>query len=188
GPDGVHYNHDRNIVKGLQQAQFAQFAPHLLGHFGRAGGRARQVARGLLGLKIAPPLEGRARARLDQHQFAVEHNLTAPDAVLAGGRPDVENTLAAGDLAADHPIKRAAVAEFIRAFRYHAGSMDVLGLLSAFFLFLELLLDPFFEIRDRVAADAELDEMKGHRGLSNHGTKPMNSILLLIAPDCRASS
>jgi hypothetical protein len=38
----------------------------------------------------------------------------------------------------------------------------MLGLLPALLLLFELLLDPVFEIGDRVTADAELDEMKRH--------------------------
>src|SRR6185437_14966231 len=100
--------------------------------------------------------------RLDQYQFAVEHDATAADAVFVGERADVENALAAGDLAADHPIERAAVAELLGALGHHAGGVDVLGLEAAFLFLFELLLDPVFEIRDRVVADAQLDEMKRH--------------------------
>jgi hypothetical protein len=40
--------------------------------------------------------------------------------------------------------------------------MDVLGLLSTPLLFFQLFSNPVFEVGNRVAADAELDEMKRH--------------------------
>src|SRR5476651_1594086 len=64
---------------------------------------------------------GRARARFDQHAFAVEHHAAAADAVFVGKRADVEDALAAGDLAADHPIKRAAIGQFLGTLGHHAG-------------------------------------------------------------------
>ena len=73
-----------------------------------------------------------------------------------------EDALAAEDLAPDHPVERAAVEEFVGALRHHAGGVDVLGLLAALFLLLQPLLDPVLEVLDRVAADAELDEMQWH--------------------------
>src|SRR6185503_7285252 len=123
-----------------------------------------EIARGILALEIAPALEGGTRARLDQHQFAVEHQLAALDAVFAGGRAQGQNALAAGDLSADHPIKRAA-GEVLGALGLHAGGVDVLGLLPAPLFLAQLLLDPVFQVGDRVAADAKLDEVEGHRRL-----------------------
>src|SRR5665647_222412 len=150
------------VMTRLQQPQLAQFAPHLLGHLRGAGGCARQIARRLLGFEIAPALERRTRPRLDQLAFAVEHDLTAPDAVLAGGLADIENAFAAGDLALDDPEQRTTVLQLLGPFGQHARRVDVFGLLAAFLLFLQLLLDPVLEIGDRVTTDAKLDEMKRH--------------------------
>ena len=73
-----------------------------------------------------------------------------------------EQPLAAEDLALDHPIERAAVDELVGALRHHPGGVDVLGLLAGLFLLLQPLLDPVLEVLDRVAADAELEEMQWH--------------------------
>jgi len=81
---------------------------------------------------------------------------------LSNERADLEDTLAAHHLAADDPIERAAVGQLIGAFRHHAGAVEALRLLAILFLLAELLLDPVLQILDRVAADAEFDEMQGH--------------------------
>src|SRR5262249_51272282 len=70
----------------------------------------------------------------------------------------------AHDLAADHPVERAAVAQLVGALGHHACPVHVLGREPALPALLELLADPILEILDRVTADAELDEMKGHGG------------------------
>src|SRR5665213_822616 len=145
-----------------EQSQLAQFAPHLFRHLGSAGGRARQIARRLFVYEIAPALKGRARARLDQNALAIEHDLTAPDTVFACGGSDIENTFAAGYLAADHPEQRAAIDQLLGALGQHARGVDVFGLLTAFLFLFELERNPFLEIGDRVTADAKLDKMKGH--------------------------
>ena len=100
--------------RGLEQPQFAQFAPHGLGHARRAGRGAGEIARRILLFQIAPALEGRAWPRLDQHQFAVEHHAATADPVLVGEGADIEDFLPAGDLPADHPIERAAGRELRR--------------------------------------------------------------------------
>ena len=71
------------------------------------------------------------------------------------------------DLAADHPVDRAAVENLLGALGHHARGVDVLGLLDAALLLLvQLRADPVLEVLDRVGADAELDEMKRH--VSSH--------------------
>src|SRR5215510_9554813 len=73
-----------------------------------------------------------------------------------------DEPLPAGHLAADHPVERAAVDEFLGALGDHAGAMQVLGLLAAGAP--ALLADPSLQILDRVTAHAELDEMQRHCG------------------------
>ncbi len=105
--------------------------------------------------------------------------------LLVAERPDREDALPAGDLAADHPIQRAAVDQLVRALRHHARAVDVLGLFAALSFLLELLPDPVFEVANGIGADAELDEMKGHAGTL---ASPPRSITIICAPSttCRA--
>src|SRR5439155_22733292 len=116
--------------------------------------------RGVAGLEIAPALEGTPGPRLDQHDLGLKHQAAAADAALVDERTHGQKPLPAHHLPADYPIERAAVGELLGALRHHASGVDVLGLLAAgaatFFA------DPGLEILHRVAADAELDQMKGH--------------------------
>src|SRR3979411_2199587 len=128
-----------------------------------ARGRTVEVGRRVLGLQIAPALEGAERARLHQMNLAIHYQPAAPAAVLVGERADREQPLAAEDFALDDPEQRAAVGEFIGALRHHPGGGDVLGLLALFLLFLPPRLDPVLEVLDRVAADAELEQMERHK-------------------------
>src|SRR5580704_9541458 len=144
------------------QAKFAQLPTQFFGHRCRARRCFIEVARGVLHVEVAPTLKSTERARRYQHDFGIEHDAAAADAVLVAKRPDVADALAAHDLAADHPIERAAVSELVCTLGHHAGAVDVLGLFAAFALVLELLLDPVLEVLDRVGADAELDEIESH--------------------------
>ena len=101
------------------------------------------------------------RLRQPIEQGLREMTLADPFAVDKG--PHGQQPLPAHHLAADHPIERAAVGEFGRALWHHAGGVDVLAGLAAGAA--ALLPDPILEVLDRVAADAELDEMKGHDGM-----------------------
>src|SRR5262245_33451847 len=130
----------------------------MLGHPGGAGRSALEVARRILGIEIAPALEGAERPRLHQHQLAVEDEAASSDAVLVDEGTDVEHAFAAHDRAADDPEQRPAVDQLIHPLRHHAGGVDVLALLLA----MQLLGDPVLQFLDRVAADAKLDEMQGH--------------------------
>src|SRR5580692_7623641 len=130
------------------QAELAKLAAQFFRHRGRARRRFVEVARGVLHVEVAPALKGTERARRHQDDFGIEHDAAAADAVLIAKRPDGADALAAHDLAADHPIKRAAVGQFVGALGHHAGAMDMLGLFTAFTLVLELLLDPVLEITD----------------------------------------
>src|SRR5262249_39246782 len=79
-------------------------------------------------------------------------------------RPHIDEPLPAHDLAADHPVERAAIAQLIGALGHHARPVHVLEREPALPALLELLADPILEFSDRVTADAKLDEMKGHGG------------------------
>src|SRR2546430_17275787 len=90
--------------------------------------------------------------------------MAAADALLVDEWAHIEQPLPAHDLAADHPIERAAVAQLLGALGHHARPVHVLGREPAFPALLEFLADPVLEVSDRIAADAKLDEMKGHDG------------------------
>ena len=64
--------------------------------------------------------------------------------------------------ALDHPVERTAVEELVDPLRHHAGDVEVLGASSRLPLLAQAPFDPFDEIVDRIAADAELDEVDGH--------------------------
>src|SRR5262245_36602421 len=141
-----------------QEPELAQLATQRLRHIFGAWRGAVEVARGVFGREIAPALERPPWPRLDQDELGLEHQMAAADAFL------VDEPLPAHDLAADHPVERAAVAQLVGALGHHARSVHVLGREPALPALLELLADPILEILDRVTADAKLDEMKGHGG------------------------
>src|ERR1019366_1052735 len=142
----------------------------------------------VIGVPTVREQDGLARARLDQHQFAVEHHAAAADAVFVGERADVEDALAAADLAADHPKKRAAVGQLIGALGHHAGGVDVLEFLPAPLLLFEFFFDPVFQVGDRVAADAQLDEMKRHCGIPNYSFTGSITITLASSATCASAT
>jgi hypothetical protein len=92
--------------------------------------------------------------------------MATADSFLVHKWANIEDALATHDLTADHPIERAAVAQFVRALGHHARAVHVLARESAFPALLKLLPDPVLEILDGVASDAKLDEMKSHDGYS----------------------
>src|ERR1700685_3015421 len=144
------------------QPKLTQLAAHFFRHRRRAGRRFVEIARGVFHVEVAPALKGTERTRRHQHDLRIEYHAAAPDAVLVAKRPDGADTLTAHDLAADHPVERAAVGQLVGALRHHAGAVDMLGLFAALALVLELLLDPVLEIADRVGANAKLDEIESH--------------------------
>src|SRR5262249_32927381 len=89
-----------------------------------------------------------------------EHQVALSDATLVDIGTHSEKQLPAGDLAADHPVERAAVGKLIGPLGNHAGAVQMLGLLAAGLS--ALLADPGFQILDRVTADAKLDQMQCH--------------------------
>src|SRR5262245_57916684 len=121
-----------------------------------------EVAGSVLGCEIAPALERAPRARLDQDKLWLQHQVAAADPFLVDEWAHVDNALAAHDLTADHPIERAAVAQFVGALGHHTRPVHVLAREAAFPALLELLANPILEVLDGVATNAKLDEMKGH--------------------------
>ncbi len=69
---------------------------------------------------------------------------------------DFEQALAALHAALDDPVERAAVDKLGRTLRDHAGGMPVLDRLAGCPALVEPHGDPFFQVLDAVAADAEL--------------------------------
>src|SRR5215472_3057946 len=145
-----------------QQAQPAQLATQRLRHVLGARRGEVEVAWSIVLREIAPALERPIRPRLDQDELGLEHQMAAADALLVDEWAHIEEPLPAHDLAADHPIERAAVAQLLGALGHHARPVHVLAREPTLPALLELLADPVLEIFDRVAADAKLDEMKGH--------------------------
>src|SRR5262245_24358726 len=147
-----------------QEAELAQLATQRLRHVLGTRRRAVEVARGVFDREIAPALERPIRPRLDQDELGLEHQMAAADPFLVDERPHIDQPLPAHDLAADHPVERAAVAQLVGALGHHARPVHVLEREPALPALLELLADPILEVSDRVTADAKLDEMKGHGG------------------------
>src|SRR5262249_49859576 len=147
-----------------QEAELAQLATQRLRHILGTRRGAVEVAWGVFGREIAPALERPPRPRLDQDELRLEHQMAAADPLLVDEWPHIDEPLPAHDFAADHPVERAAVAQFIGALGHHARPVHVLGREPALPALLELLADPILEFFDRVTADAKLDEMQGHGG------------------------
>src|SRR5262245_5053860 len=147
-----------------QEAELAQLATQRLRHVLGTRRSAVEVARGVFDREIAPALERPIRPRLDQDELGLEHQMAAADPFLVDERPHIDEPLPTRDLAADHPVERAAVAQLVGALGHHARPVHVLEREPALPALLELLADPILEFSDRVTADAKLDEMKGHDG------------------------
>src|SRR5262249_35636980 len=141
----------RQIIRG--RALAARDAAPRACSWGAARRPGGEVARA----RDRPP-----RPRLDQDELGLEHQMTAADALLVDEWAHIQEPLPAHDLAADDPIERAAVAQLLGALGHHARPVHVLGREPALPALLEFLADPVLEVLDRVAADAKLDEMKGH--------------------------
>src|SRR5262245_45208561 len=89
----------------LQQAQAAQLAPQIFRHVAGTRRGAVKIARRIIRGEVAPALECTVGARLDRHRLTIKHDVAAADAVIVEEWADVEDPLAAHDLAANHPIK-----------------------------------------------------------------------------------
>ena len=126
------------------------------------------VGRGILGGQIAPALERAERPGPHRNHSLVEHEVAAADAIGVGEGANVAQRLPAGDLALDHPVERAVAAlaaqDLVDPLRHHARRVLLLEGDAEAAVLHRLLLDPFGEVGDRVAADAELEKMQGHRG------------------------
>src|SRR5215217_2593075 len=143
-----------------EEAEVDELAPERLRHRREVAGGAAEVARGVLGVEVAPALERPARPRLDRDHHRLDDQAAAPDAVAVGERPDRGEPLPAGDLALDHPVERAAVDDRVEALRHHAGGMGLLVGPAEAPVMGAVLLDPILEVADRIAADAELQQME----------------------------
>ena len=82
--------------------------------------------------------------------------MAAADPLAIGERADFKQALAALNVALDHPIERTAVDQLGPARRHHARGVELLRRLPGTAALLEPEGDPFFEVFDAVAADAEL--------------------------------
>src|SRR5690606_24252771 len=83
-------------------------------------------------------------------------------AVRVGEGADFGDPLAALDVALDDPVERAAVDDLGAARRHHAGGVPVLRRLAVTPSFIETGFDPFFEVLDAVAADAQFQDVERH--------------------------
>src|SRR5215203_7305717 len=153
-----------------EEAEVDELAPERLRHRREVAGGAAEVARGVLGVEVAPALERPARPRLDGDHHRLYDEAAAPDAVAVGERPDRGEPLPAGDLALDHPVEGAAVDDRVEALRHHAGGVGLLVGTAEAPVVGAVLLDPILEVADRIAADAELQEVEGHRAALVVGT------------------
>jgi hypothetical protein len=75
--------------------------------------------------------------------------------------------------ALDDPVERAAVQNLLGSFRSHPGDVGVPERRAAAPGFGHLLSRPFAEVRKRVRADSELDEMKRHGAMLAERPAPM---------------
>src|SRR5438067_12423115 len=96
--------------------------------------------------KIAPALESPVGARFGEHELSVEHQTAAADSARIDERTHIQDAFAAGNLAANDPVERAAPDEFGGALWHHAGRVDVLRRLTPFLLLPHLPPDPVLEV------------------------------------------
>src|ERR1700722_17608369 len=95
------------------------------------------------------------------HQFGIIDEPAMGNA-FAGERTQVEQSLPRRDLTLDHPVERAAIEQFFRAFRRLPRDMHQFELLALFLEVREAALLPLGKIVECLHADAELDEMQRH--------------------------
>ena len=91
------------------------------------------------------------------------HNLTSADAVIALHWTQVDDFLTALHIALNDPIERAAAKYFRLALRKHAGDVILLDRQTMRPLARRILIAPFDEIFNRVAADAEFENVESHK-------------------------
>src|SRR5688572_16899306 len=146
-----------------EQAELGELLPELGWHRHDAGGAALQVPGRLVGVEIAPALEGAPRGGSDRHQLILEDQQAAGGAVVLGALGDIGERLAHLDEALDHPVERAAIEQLVAALGCLEGAMKEAWLLLAGLApRLEALGLPAREVLDGIAPHAKLDQMQGH--------------------------
>jgi hypothetical protein len=88
--------------------------------------------------------------------------MAAIDALLIRKRANIEQALAALNIAFDHPVKRSAFKQFINTFGNHACRVKLFRDKPGSALLRKPEIDPGCEIFDAIAADAKFDEIKCH--------------------------
>ncbi len=146
-----------------QQSQTCQFFAQRTRHFRHALQTALQVCRRFIRRQIAPPLKRSARLPLCRDYLMRHHDLAAADAILARHRAQVDDLLAALDIALDDPIQRPAVNDLVLALGKHARDMMLLDRKSIGPLPGRILIAPFNEIFNRVTANSEFEYVQSHK-------------------------
>src|SRR5260370_3815641 len=146
-----------------QQAEPPQFPTQCLRHVLGSGGHPVEITRATFGCKISPALKRPPGPGLDDKELLLEHQMAAADTSLVHERARIDEPLPAQDLAADHPIERAAVTELICALGHHARAVHVLARQSAFRALLKPLANPMLQSLDRLAPTANLNKITTHR-------------------------
>src|SRR5262245_5647672 len=88
----------RNTRCRSQQPKLAQLAAQRLRHVPGARRGAVEIARSVLVREIAPALECSPRARLNQDDPRLQHQMAAPDPLLVDEGPHLDQALTAHDL------------------------------------------------------------------------------------------
>src|SRR5436190_5054433 len=110
----------------LKQSEIAQFAAQGFGHGRHTLCRSlAEVGRGGIRLEVAPALERPHRPWRHREHLGLHHNAAATDTVLVAKLLERNDLFPRGDLASDHPIKRAAGEDFILALGRHPRDVDM---------------------------------------------------------------
>ena len=116
--------------------------------------------------------------------------MATPYAVLISEWSHVKQPLPDLNVPADHPIKRTAVKQVVDPPRHHSRRVKLFRRKTGRSLHFELLLYPVGKAVDRLATDAEFDQVKGHvprvdenRISVNSLPKPSPEMLSNVKPD-----
>jgi hypothetical protein len=152
------------VPKWLDQPQLGQLLPELRRHGGDAvGGAALEVAGRILGIQIAPALEGTPRRRPHGDELVLQDQQAAGRAVLLGAFGDIQQRLAHLHQALDHPIERPARKQFVPSLgRLERAVEQARVPLAGLAPLPEALGLPGCQVLDRIAPHAQLDQMQGH--------------------------